>query len=80
MYRQDRTRMSREEIQEMMAKMPKPVSKYTEGSLVGYRWYDTKNVKPMYAFGHGLSYVSATASPMLTSSTAPSRLPPRRTS
>ncbi len=57
MYRQDRTRMSREEIQEMMAKMPKPVSKYTEGSLVGYRWYDTKNVKPMYAFGHGLSYV-----------------------
>ena len=57
MYRQDRTRMTREEIQEMMAKMPKPVSKYTEGSLVGYRWYDTKNVKPMYAFGHGLSYV-----------------------
>ena len=57
MYRQDRTRMSREEIQEMMAKMPKPVSKYTEGSLVGYRWFDTKNVKPMYAFGHGLSYV-----------------------
>ena len=49
--------MSREEIQEMMAKMPKPVSKYTEGSLVGYRWFDTKNVKPMYAFGHGLSYV-----------------------
>lgn len=57
MYRQDRTRMTREQIQEMMAKMPKPVSKYTEGSLVGYRWYDTKNVKPMYAFGHGLSYV-----------------------
>ncbi len=57
MYRQDRTRMSREEIQEMMAKMPKPVSKYTEGALVGYRWFDTKNVKPMYAFGHGLSYV-----------------------
>ena len=57
MYRQDRTRMTREQIQEMMAKMPKPVSKYTEGSLVGYRWFDTKNVKPMYAFGHGLSYV-----------------------
>ncbi len=57
MYRQDRTRMTREQIQEMMAKMPKPVSKYTEGFLVGYRWFDTKNVKPMYAFGHGLSYV-----------------------
>ena len=24
---------------------------------MGYRWFDTKNVKPMYAFGHGLSYV-----------------------
>ena len=34
-----------------------PVSKYTEGQLVGYRWFDTKGVKPMYAFGHGLSYV-----------------------
>ena len=54
MYRQD---LTREERRELMAKLPKPVSKYTEGSLVGYRWYDTKNVKPMYAFGHGLSYV-----------------------
>ena len=57
LYRQDRTQMSREQIAEMMAKMPKPTSKYTEGALVGYRWFDTKNVKPMYAFGHGLSYV-----------------------
>ena len=54
LYRQD---LSREERAEIMAKLPKPVSQYTEGSLVGYRWYDTKNVKPMYAFGHGLSYV-----------------------
>ena len=57
MYRQDRTQMTREQIREMMDKMPKPTSKYTEGSLVGYRWFDTKNIKPMYAFGHGLSYV-----------------------
>ena len=54
MYRQD---LTREQRRELMAKLPKPVSKYTEGSLVGYRWFDTKNVKPMYAFGHGLSYV-----------------------
>ena len=39
------------------ANRPSPESKYTEGLLVGYRWFDTKNVKPMYAFGHGLSYV-----------------------
>ena len=57
MYRQDRTRMTREQIREMMDKMPKPTSKYTEGSLVGYRWFDTKGIRPMYAFGHGLSYV-----------------------
>ena len=29
---------------------------YEEDILVGYRWFDTKNVEPMYPFGHGLSY------------------------
>lgn len=29
---------------------------YTEDLLVGYRWFDTKNIKPLFAFGHGLSY------------------------
>jgi beta-glucosidase len=29
---------------------------YTEGLLVGYRWFDTKNVAPLFPFGHGLSY------------------------
>jgi beta-glucosidase len=31
---------------------------YKEDILVGYRWHDTKNIKPLYAFGYGLSYTS----------------------
>ena len=31
---------------------------YREGILVGYRWFDTKKIKPLYAFGHGLSYTT----------------------
>ena len=29
---------------------------YKEDILVGYRWHDTKNIKPLFAFGYGLSY------------------------
>jgi beta-glucosidase len=29
---------------------------YAEGLLVGYRWFDTKNIEPLFPFGHGLSY------------------------
>jgi len=29
---------------------------YTEGQIVGYRWYDKNNVQPAFAFGHGLTY------------------------
>jgi len=33
-------------------------SYYTEGIYVGYRWYETKKIKPLFAFGFGLSYTT----------------------
>jgi beta-glucosidase len=31
---------------------------YDEGAAIGYKWYDVKGYKPLWAFGHGLSYTS----------------------
>jgi len=40
---------------------------YDEGAAIGYKWYDAKGMKPLFAFGHGLSYTSfAVASPLAT--------------
>lgn len=33
-------------------------AKYSEGLLVGYRWFDARNIAPLFAFGHGLSYTT----------------------
>ncbi len=39
-------------------KLPITNVEYKEGILVGYRWYDTKNIEPLFPFGHGLSYTT----------------------
>jgi len=31
---------------------------YNESIFIGYRWYERENIKPLYAFGHGLSYTN----------------------
>ena len=63
-YRLDATGYTREQIEEYIANLPDPVSEYKEGILVGYRWFETKDVPVMYAFGHGLSYVDFEYGPL----------------
>lgn len=31
---------------------------YDEGAAIGYKWYDVKGYRPLFAFGHGLSYTN----------------------
>lgn len=31
---------------------------YTEGVLVGHRWFESKGIEPLFPFGHGLAYTA----------------------
>jgi beta-glucosidase len=35
-----------------------PHSRYSEGLLIGYRWYDAKGIEPLFPFGYGLTYTT----------------------
>ncbi|GAA6205650.1 glycoside hydrolase family 3 C-terminal domain-containing protein [Thalassotalea sp. SU-HH00458] len=43
-------------------------SLYTEGVFIGYRWFEQQNIKPTFAFGHGLSYTNFALSDIQVSS------------
>jgi beta-glucosidase len=32
------------------------VTRYDEGLFVGHRWYDARDIEPLFPFGHGLGY------------------------
>ncbi|CAM0139587.1 hypothetical protein VKS41_004595 [Umbelopsis sp. WA50703] len=44
------------------AHVSQPPVVYSEKLLIGYRWFDTKNIEPLFPFGHGLSYTNFTYS------------------
>jgi beta-glucosidase len=49
------------------------VAQYSEGLLVGYRWYDSKMIEPLFAFGHGLSYTAFTYANFKLSAPSPDK-------
>ena len=46
-------------------------SVYSEGTYVGYRYYDARNMKVLFPFGHGLSYTEFEFSDMKISASNP---------
>ena len=43
--------------------------RYGEGVFVGYRWYESRQIAPLFPFGHGLSYTTFAIEPPTVSAT-----------
>lgn len=50
------------------------IIQYSEKLEVGYRWYDSQNIQPLFPFGHGLSYTTFTYSNLQITGTIASTL------
>jgi beta-glucosidase len=56
------------DVPDSMSSDPKYATAIThdEGAAFGYKWYDVKGFKPLFAFGHGLSYTQFATSDLKT--------------
>lgn len=56
-FPKDASQFARLDLEEKDAQGAKTLTAtYAEGATVGYKWHDSKNLPPLFPFGHGLSY------------------------